>query len=258
MGDDTRALDERDPLKRFTARAQSYAAFRPSYPPGLIDAVLEGLGEPAALRIADIGAGTGISARLLADRGSLVYAVEPNAAMRNAASAHERVLAVDGTAERTGLADASVDLVTAFQAYHWFDPEPTQREFARVLVPGGRVALVWNVRDDSDPFTGEYGELIRAAAVDREVERRHGAVESFLRDARFTNGRRLEVVNFQRLDLAGLSGRVESTSYVPHAGPIYERLLAGIRRLHARYADREGYVALAYRAQATLGETAPR
>lgn len=210
------------------------------------------------MRIADVGAGTGISARLLADRGALVYAVEPNAAMRHAAAPHRRVHAVEGTAERTGLADASLDLVTAFQAYHWFDPESTHREFVRVLKPGGRVALVWNVRDDSDPFTGAYGALIRAAAIDREIERRHGAADAFARDPRFTGARRRVVSNHQRLDLAGLVGRVESTSYVPHEGPVYERLLKDLQRLHARYADREGYVALAYRAETTLGESKPR
>ena len=258
MNEDTRALHERDPLTRFTERAQSYAAHRPSYPPELIDAVLEGLGDPAALRIADIGAGTGISARLFADRGALVYAVEPNAAMRDAATPHGRVRIVDGMAERTGLTQASVDLVTAFQAYHWFDPEPTHREFVRILEPGGRVALVWNVRDDSDPFTGAYGALIRAAAVDREVERRHGAAEEFLRDARFSHVRKRVVGNHQRLSLEGLIGRVGSTSYVPHEGPVYERLLADLRLLHARYADRDGCVALTYRAEATLGEATPR
>lgn len=254
MSEDIGTLHGRDSLTRFTARAESYAAYRPSYPPAVIDALIEGLGDPSTLCVADLGAGTGISARLLADRGASVFAVEPNAAMRHAAAPHARVRFCDGTAERTGLDDSSIDLVTAFQAYHWFDPEPTHREFVRILKPGGRAALIWNVRDDSDPFTGSYGELIRAAALDLDIERHHGTADAFARDRRFIGVRRQIVRNQQRLDLAGLVGRMESTSYVPHEGPVHARLLAGLHDLHARYADGEGYVALAYRAETTLGE----
>ncbi|TAM88173.1 class I SAM-dependent methyltransferase [bacterium] len=255
MSEKTGALHGRDSVTRFTARAESYAAYRPSYPPAVIDALVNGLGDPSMLCIADLGAGTGISARLLADRGARVFAVEPNSAMRHAAAPHPRVHFCDGTAECTGLDNSSVDLATAFQAYHWFDPEPTHRELVRILKPGGRAALVWNVRDDSDPFSGSYGELICAAALDREVERHQGAADAFARDRRFSGVRRQVVKNQQRLDLAGLIGRMESTSYVPHEGPVHAHLLAGLHELHARYADSEGYVALAYRAEITLGET---
>src|SRR2546422_6524846 len=107
---DDRALHEMNPTGRFTDRAEDYARCRPTYPPAAIDCVLRGLGDPAGIVAADVGAGTGISARLLADRGIRVFAVEPNAAMREAAVPHQSVAWREGTAESTGLAPESVDL----------------------------------------------------------------------------------------------------------------------------------------------------
>src|SRR5688572_26600177 len=83
-----RALYEMNPTGRFSDRAQAYSRHRPSYPAPAVDAMLAGLGEPARLSAADIGAGTGISSRLLAERGLTVHAVEPNQAMREAAEPH--------------------------------------------------------------------------------------------------------------------------------------------------------------------------
>ncbi|HVA36651.1 MAG TPA: methyltransferase domain-containing protein [Candidatus Dormibacteraeota bacterium] len=247
-------LHRRAPLTRFSERAANYALHRPTYPAAAIDAVLAGLGDPRALRVADIGAGTGIAARLLGDRGMRVDAVEPNEAMRRAAAEHPRVVYREGTAERTGLDGRSVDLVTAFQAYHWFDPESAHREFARILAPRGRVAIVWNLRDESDSFTHAYGELIRAAAADKDVESRHGAVEPLRASPLFAHVRTTTAPHGQRLDLPGLRGRVESASYVPHAGEARDRLRAELARLHARWADAGGFVRLVYRTEVTLAE----
>src|SRR5271165_4067005 len=99
------------PTERFGARAGSYAAFRPSYPPESIDAALDGMGEASRLVIADVGAGTGISSRLFAQRGAEVVAIEPNERMRTQAQPHPKVRWSEGTAQQTGLADASVDMI---------------------------------------------------------------------------------------------------------------------------------------------------
>ena len=140
----------RDPHQRFTDRVGDYVSYRPGYPETLIDAVIDLVGSRSAAVVADIGAGTGIFTRSLVARGLQVYAVEPNAAMRTAA---ERGLAdapnfsaIDGSAEATGLADESVDLITAAQAFHWFDKSAARQEFERILKSGGRVALIWNRR----------------------------------------------------------------------------------------------------------------
>ncbi|MGA9419931.1 MAG: class I SAM-dependent methyltransferase, partial [Candidatus Cybelea sp.] len=138
-----------DPTARFGTRAQAYAAFRPSYPAGAIDAALDGLGDPNTLTIADVGAGTGISSRLFAERGVTVIAIEPNARMRAAAEQHPRVSWRDGTAERTNLPSGSVDAVVACQAFHWFVPNEAFGEFRRIA--RRRAAILQYERDERDP-----------------------------------------------------------------------------------------------------------
>src|SRR5947209_11872758 len=115
-----------DSTTRFSDRVDHYVKFRPSYPPELLSFLREAIGLRPGQVIADIGAGTGISSELLLKHANVVHAVEPNPQMRAAA---ERLLAGypefhahAGTASATGLADASVDVVAAFQAFHWFEP----------------------------------------------------------------------------------------------------------------------------------------
>jgi len=146
-------LHELAPTTRFSDRAADYVRYRPDYPAAAIDRMLAGLRTPPEIVAADVGAGTGISARRLAERGARVWAVEPNAEMRAAAAPHPLVTWHDGTAEATGLDRASVDLVLCAQAFHWFRPPEAVAEFARILRPGGRLAIVWNRRDRSDPLT---------------------------------------------------------------------------------------------------------
>lgn len=134
---------------RFTGKSGDYAAARPAYPPALIAWLgQKGIGEGA--RVADIGAGTGKFTAQLLELGATVVAVEPNADMRaqltDRLGLHPRCKIVNAVAEATGLTPASVELVTAAQAFHWFDAAAFARECARILVPGGTVCLVWNSR----------------------------------------------------------------------------------------------------------------
>src|SRR5262245_13861892 len=130
-------LHTMNPTGRFSDRASDYVKYRPTYPAAAIDAVLEGLGPAGTLVAADVGAGTGISSRLLAERGVRVIAVEPNRVMRDAAEPHELVEWRDGRAEGTGLESSSLDLVLCAQSFHWFEPAAALGELARVLRPGG-------------------------------------------------------------------------------------------------------------------------
>src|SRR4051794_40656454 len=108
----------RETIARFNDRAADYVKFRPGYPAAALDAIVDGLA-PAS-RAADVGAGTGISARLLGDRGLRVMAVEPGEAMRRAAAPHPRVAWLAARAQAIALTTASVDLVLCAQAFHWF------------------------------------------------------------------------------------------------------------------------------------------
>ena len=165
--------------ERFSERADAYVAARPSYPLESVDILIEGLGDPASLAVADLGAGTGISSRVIAARGPLVYAIEPNAKMREAAAADPRVKWVDGTAEATTLPAASVDVVAAFQAWHWVDHPAGVAEARRILRPGGRMAAIYNERDERDPFTAGYGDIVMRYATDATEQRRVDALAAF-------------------------------------------------------------------------------
>src|SRR5439155_22179559 len=122
-------LSRSNPTGRFTGLADSYAKYRPSYPIEAIDFIVSHcrLGKDSML--VDVGCGTGISARLFAERSLRVIGIEPNAEMRAAAAATSvppdcpQPIYQEGRAEATGLADQSVDAVLAAQAFHWFEPE---------------------------------------------------------------------------------------------------------------------------------------
>lgn len=253
---DPQALYTLNPLDRFSDRAADYVKYRPSYPETAIDIILEGLKDPL---VADIGAGTGISSRLLADRGARVLAIEPNAAMRTAAEPHPLVEFRDGKAEDTQLTDAAVDLVTCFQAFHWFDPAPTLPEFRRILKTtlghNGRLALVWNNRDKADDFTNQYSDLMLATSTNKAMHDRLDSVQSLLVSSCFTNIQEYTFANRQALDLAGLLGRVRSNSYTPKTGALLQQLMLDLEKLHVLFQDEHGLVYLCYSTSVHLAET---
>lgn len=248
------SLAELDPLNRFSDRAADYVKYRPTYPAAAIDVLLAGLGPVEALLVADVGAGTGISARLVADRGARVVAVEPNRAMRDAAQPHPRVEFRDGAAEATGLAAASLDLLLCAQAFHWFQPGPALLEFARVLRPGARLALMWNSRSREDPFTVGYRQAILDAGAEAEAERMPFDPTLVPASGYFPALRLHEYPNVQRLDRDGLIGRTQSASYVPKEGPKAQQLIEAMAALHRTYADADGTVSLVYTTQVWLTE----
>lgn len=237
---------ELQPTSRFGDRASDYALFRPSYPSAAIDAVIEGLPEVRGLLAADIGAGTGIASRLLAERGLRVVAVEPNQGMRESAEPHPLVTSVDGSAETTGLDARSVDLVLCAQAFHWFRPQEALTEFQRILRSPGRLALLVNERADDDEAMRAYNAAIRAASLRELSEGMRSAVD----DALLAAGHSTAPVSFrhrQTLSREGLVGRARSASYVPKEGPRYEELLRDLDRLFEDHHDESGQVSLGYR-----------
>jgi SAM-dependent methyltransferase len=231
---------------RFADRASDYAAARPSYPDAVLDVLFDGLGDPRDVLVADLGAGTGISSRLLAQRGAHVIAIEPNESMRAAAEPDPNVEWRDGTAERTGLQEADVDLATAFQAFHWFDHAQALDEIVRILRPGGRAAVVYNERDESDPFTDAYGALVRKFQTDQTERRRADGLAAFAAFEGWVAKRRIEFRNSQSLDADGVLSRARSTSYLPKTGPVAEELHAAVRALVAQHAQ-AGRVTMALR-----------
>lgn len=236
-----------DPLNRFSNRATDYQKYRPSYPKAAIDKILSDLGDPTQLTAADVGAGTGISARLLSDRGLSVWAIEPNAAMSAEAESYPRVEFRQATAENTGLPDQSVNLVTCFQAFHWFEAERALQEFRRILKPTGRLALVWNKRDRSDSFSEEYNELLRQVS-DKHPALDHlfGRTETLPQNSFFPAFEEHRFTFEQALNLSALIGNAKSRSYVPSSGESLDRLLQNLAALHQRNADAQGLVYVKY------------
>jgi SAM-dependent methyltransferase len=212
----------------------------------MVDRTLRDLGDPSSIRAADVGAGTGISSRLFADRGVHVIAVEPNGAMRAAATAHPLVEWREGTGEATGLDAASVDLVTCAQAFHWFRQEEAIAEFHRILRPNGRLALVWNSRDHHDPLTRGYIEAVHAVNGEHPAERRPFDETVMGAGGRFTPARKETFAHSQELDRAGLIGRATSASYVPKDGPEFERLIRLLASLYEHHHDARGLVTMRY------------
>ena len=141
----------------FGAAAATYERGRPPYPPEALDWLLP----PGARRVLDLGAGTGKLTRELVARGLDAVAVEPLEGMRQELS---RVLpgtpVLDGSAEHIPLPGGSVDAVLAAQAWHWVQPERAAPEVARVLRPGGQLGLVWNERDDTEPWVTELNRIV--------------------------------------------------------------------------------------------------
>ena len=239
-----------DSTQRFSTRVEAYVKYRPSYPAAMLDFLASALAMGPAARVADIGAGTGILTALLAPRVARVWAVEPNAEMRGAARHQLQTVTniewQDGSAEATGLADGSVDLVTVAQAFHWFDRAAFKQECRRLLRPGGRVALIWNDRLTDTPFLKAYEAGLRTYSGDyEEVNHRNLGEGDF--QAFFEGEYRLDrFANRQLFDLDGVLGRLNSSSYAPVAGSqAHAAMTALIAREFARHAV-DGVIAFNY------------
>lgn len=247
---------------RFSDRVDDYVRYRPDYPSALIEWLQREQGVHAGWRVADVGAGTGISSKMFLDAGYRVTAVEPNAPMRAAAErwlqAYENFDAVDGKADATGLPDASVDLVTVAQAFHWFDQETTRREFARILRPRGLAAIWWNSRRlTGTRFLEGYEALLQQFGTDyASVAERYTDDERMRAwfGAGFRGSARFE--HAQRLDFEALRGRLMSSSYAPQAGhPQHEPMLRALRELFDSCAE-QGTVSFDYDTRIFAGHMA--
>ncbi len=150
----------------FGAAAHIYERGRPPYPPEAVDWLLP----PGTPRVVDLGAGTGKLTRELVARRLPVTAVDPSEGML---AELRRVLpgvpAHLGSAERIPLPDDTADAVLVAQAWHWTDPERAVPEIARVLSPGGRLGLLWNLRDESVDWVRRLGLVIGGAGQDRDT-----------------------------------------------------------------------------------------
>lgn len=217
------------------------------------------LGLTTANVVADVGSGTGILAKLFLDNGNVVYGVEPNAAMRQAAEAflasYERFHSVAGRAEVTTLKPDQADYVVAGQAFHWFQADEARVEFRRILKHGGWVVLIWNSRrTEGTRFLEAYETFLKQWGTDyTEVQRRYDVTASLLALFGGSAYERSSFQNAQSLDLDGLRGRVLSSSYMPGAEhPRHGAMLDALRALFDEHQE-GGWVRIDYDTEVYFG-----
>jgi SAM-dependent methyltransferase len=214
----------KEQAESFGQAAAEYERSRPTYPADAVDWMV-----PATARVAlDLGAGTGKFTRSLLGRGlDAVIAVEPSAGMR--AVIEEQlpdVRALEGHAESIALPDDSVDVITVAQAWHWVDQSVALPEVARVLRPGGTLAIVWNLRDDTTPWVARLSEIMGKSEAEKTVS------DGFTIGAPFGPTERFRTTWTIPIDADRLVELVASRSYVITAPPEErEATLAAVRDL---------------------------
>lgn len=245
--------------ERFTQTVQDYIKYRPSYPKEVLDLLIDKCDLTKDKIIADVGAGTGLLSKLFLNYGNLVYGVEPNQSMREAAEKdlkkYSNFLIIPGTAEATSLVKHSVDIITVGTAFHWFDIHKTKVEFRRILKIGGWVLLVWNVRNvEQSAFLLDYENLLLKYGTDyKESNARKfdkTAVEEFFSPNEMKTQ---SFRNVQQFDWNGLKGRLLSTSYSLRPGDNqYEEMLNELRKIFESH-QRNGIVEFLYDTKLNYG-----
>ena len=208
--------------------------------------------------IADIGAGTGISSELFLKAGFQVIGIEPNREMREKAAFllqdYTNFSVLDGTAENTNLPDASIDVIIAGQAFHWFDRQLAKKEFKRILKKEGLVLLIWNERLTRSVFEKEYEALIvRHGNNYLKVDHRNIHLEDI--QVFFASGSvsLTTFENYQVFDFEGLRGRLLSSSYMPGVNdPGYIAMVRDLKMLFDRYQE-DGKIRIDYETNVYAG-----
>jgi ubiquinone/menaquinone biosynthesis C-methylase UbiE len=248
---------------RFTGKAADYAQYRERYAPDIVLPLLrEWCGLAPQWTVVDIGAGTGMVGDLFRANSNRVIAIEPNNEMRAAcATLHEAdpdFIVVDGSAEKTGLADASVELIAVGRALHWFDEEAALGEFRRVLKPRGWVVILACGRTEDGREENVAHKALMQTHAHRDV-----LLEPLLKVYRklepiFAGGRfhHAEVSGEMTLDWNGLRGLTLSLSHAPMPGePAFPAFEAQLRGYFDQFAH-DGRITLTTRTWISAGQFA--
>jgi SAM-dependent methyltransferase len=242
---------------RFSDRVEDYVKYRPHYPEIILSYLRDVYTFGPGWVVADIGSGTGISTELFLRFGNKVVGVEPNREMRLKAeellSDYPGFVSVEGTAEATELAGSSIDLIVAGQAFHWFDPVGTRKEFVRIARPGAVVALIWNERLILSEFERDYEALILEYAGDYKTINHKNITDTQIGDFFYPKSFLLRSFeNEQRFDFDGLKGRLLSSSYIPKEGPRFAGMTSALSGLYDRHAA-DGGVRVGYETKLYTG-----
>lgn len=249
--------------QRFTSRVPYYHLYRPRYPQTLTALLAEKIGLTPDSEIADIGAGTGISCEPFLAFGCAVTAVEPNAEMRAVSEqyygANPRFRTLAAAAEHTTLPDASLDVVVAGQAFHWFDYRAARTEFARILKPNGWVVLIWNDRMDGvAPFVDAFNRVLNDYDIEKGTTARAKDIlttDEDISDFYGANGfAKYQLDNPISYTWEQVLGRALSASYAPlHDHPSHEPFVAALRAAYDAH-QQDGLVWMHYITQVYCGK----
>jgi ubiquinone/menaquinone biosynthesis C-methylase UbiE len=240
-----------DSVTRFSNRVENYVKYRPGYPKEILDLFRNEMNLDENSVIADIGSGTGISAKLFLENGNEVLGIEPNEIMREAAEDFlqdfPKFKSINGTAENTTLDDNSVDFVIAAQAFHWFDHKKTREEFKRILKDKGFIALIWNERQlDTNEFLRDYEKTLVKFGTDYEQVRHENITKDVLEKAFQIEFKQAVFENSQILDFEGMKGRILSSSYMPSPEhPRFDELIKILKTLFAEH-QKNGKIQVLY------------
>lgn len=241
--------------EKFTGKADFYDKYRPSYPDSLIDWLYE---RTKAETVADIGAGTGKLTACLLKKPWKITAVEPNSDMSEKLSRLKGITIVNASAENTGIEQCSIGLVTAAQAFHWFDEELFKKECKRILKPGGRLAVIFNERS--------YDGCDISKARDEICQKNCGAFHSghvgkrtseegdlFLMNEYFSEAERFCTENKIVMDEQAFIGDTLSRSYaLKETDSGFSAFVGELKEVFARY-EQNGKVTIKYNAVCYLG-----
>jgi len=232
-----------DSKQRFSHRVADYVRYRPSYSSEVLTMLRTECGLRPGHVIADMGSGRGLLSELFLRNGNRVYGIEPNKDMRAAGEGYlaeyDGFSSIDGSAETTTLSEASVDFVTAGQAFHWFEPAAARREFSRILRSPGWVVAVWNFRDKETPFARAYEDVLVKYGTDytrvRESYPAGHDMQGFFLGAKFFER---ALPNGRLLNWDELAGVVRSASYMPQEGHLnFVPMMNALRELFLKHEE---------------------
>jgi len=219
--------------KGFGSQTDAYEKGRPDYPPDAVNFLISALGIASGSKIIDLGAGTGKFTRLLLPTGAEMIAIEPVEGMRDKfSSLLPSVKIHPGSAEAIPVAEGFVDAVVVAQAFHWFDGRPALKEIHRVLKPGGKLGLLWNVRDESFDWMAQLTRIIDAHEIGAPRYRTSEWKKAFDRTLLFTPLEKRTFKHNQRSGIGIILERVRSISFIATLDDeVRENVLDQVREL---------------------------
>lgn len=237
--------------EKFTGKADVYDKYRPAYPAEIVQWLYD---KTRAATVADVGAGTGRFTKCLSAKPWKITAVEPNADMRERLRENcPNAEILNASAERTGIAAGSIDLVTAAQAFHWFDREQFKAECQRILTPNGRIALVWNNHRENDFRRDRDEVLMKYCGICDSVGGGEKDGDLFLRNEYFSEMEYFSATHSVSMDEEQFVGYSLSHSYsLKKDDEQYEAFVDALRGIVRKH-QRNGTVEVLYEATCYLG-----